>query len=541
MPIMSANLHGTLSSVKTSVLRSYNKSLRPSVLSASRIDQHPLLQRNAAISKQCFRKYQLDNRRLSTSFVTQSTFNNTEKFNLAKAVRSYVALESILKQNTRLADVPYFLSDAKVIRDTPVAHQYAQLYDKWAQFVSGTTDYPRFLEAVKVDGKDIIERRICENEEKITLSHDVISTLTTSLNSGMVSSGISAGLKFITADRLDIKYEEGFRYLKFQLQQYAPTGTRFVFKLQGLSISNAGTQVEQTIVKQQAPNHYATLIVTLPTNFEGGHLILNSGGINMTIPTSSPENRYTYAVLLNEVPYELTRQFSGTRAALEYDMYLEDKKSMVGQADDSEADCETFYELESYWRGLAKSDYEIYPKLARPSQEFIFNQSDFLSGVQFHIDQHPQNPIAFMLQHSYPKPLLDISELQSCDKQLYDVLSSKYEVKLGYAINTVQTCQEGYPEHNIGTKNLQVTTFDNLKGLQKYVEYGSKSPFNPKTSSEIDRTSPHPCHVFVGSSAKFLETEHWPYNTEFGDTTIEWPLYIFRSWVLVVGPEKRAT
>lgn len=227
-------------------------------------------------------------------------------------------------------------------------------------------------------------------------------------------------------------------------------------------------------------------------------------------------NHSNSVIFLTDVEHEVLEVKSGTRVVLQYDVYLEDK---INEEDDDEKEyCDEEYD--EYEKDDEEDDNNECPynkdnKTYLSSKKYIENLNTdidiiLLEEVEKFMTSHNTNDeICFLLSRQYP---LSITEkyLKAGDKKLYDILSSKYLLEIGYAVNNYHSDQDGLFS-KIDKEKLKVMNYTNIKKfLQKFNEDEKLDINKIKNKSKIKT------HIFV-AGGKFKATKCSDYIEHTGN------------------------
>ena len=182
----------------------------------------------------------------------------------------------------------------------------------------------------------------------------------------------------------------------------------------------------------RGPEHVATLLVSVPSKYEGGEFVLTlpTGEEKVWAPGGEPEY-FAFHADLEHVVKPVTK---GLRASLQYDVYTKaaaDKKDLEPDAKSMEDpdDCESEEELKE-----DLDDYEPYdlfrggtdPKSVRHTDAAV---DAFVAALSEHVTG--KEAIVLPLVHLYTKTSIRPQYLKSIDRVLFDrVLKAGYTVAL---------------------------------------------------------------------------------------------------------------
>ncbi len=311
----------------------------------------------------------------------------------------------------------------------------------------------------------------------------------------------------ISANRIRLRetepQENKFNYF---FKNIIPINKKFKYELYKMHIYKEGGKFSRHKDTIHAPNHYATLVISIPTEFTGGELLLyeNKGDEN---PLTTCNLKHSNSVIfLTDVEHEVLEVKSGTRIVLQYDVYLEDKIS-------DEYEYEDEYEDEYEEDDNNECPYNKDNKTYLSSKKYIENLNTNIDTIlleeveKFMLSHHIDDEICFLLSRQYP---LSITEkyLKAGDKKLYDILSSKYLIEIGYAVNHYGSDCDGLYS-KIDKEKLKVMNYTNIKKFLQQFKYDEKLDGN-KNKSKIKT------HIFV-AGGKFKATKCSEYIEHTGN------------------------
>ena len=314
----------------------------------------------------------------------------------------------------------------------------------------------------------------------------------------------------ITADRIKINEKHSIKEFNHCFKDIIPQNKKFRYELYKMHVYKEGGKFTRHKDTIHAPNHYATLVVYVPSDFKGGELLLYENKGDETPLVSCKFRDYYYnsssVIFLTDVEHEVLEVESGTRIVLQYDIYLEndeDKKD-ENDDDDDEYDCECPYNKPS--------------KLYLSKKEYLENLNNItpkmlLEEVDNFVELHSQDEICFLLSREYP---LSVTKdyLKAGDKTLYDILSSKYLIEIGYVVNHFLSDYEGSYDYEERAK-LKVMNYTNVtKFIQKFNE--NEVSDNEDENKVEERKEIGNTHVFV-AGGKFKTMKSIDYCEHTGN------------------------
>jgi hypothetical protein len=310
----------------------------------------------------------------------------------------------------------------------------------------------------------------------------------------------------IKADRIKISQKIDFNN---RFKELLPRGKKFNFKLYKMQIYQKGGKFKRHKDTVHASNHYATLVVSVPTEFKGGKLILYE---NKGDEEPLTEYKYNYnegsILFLTDVEHEVTEVESGTRIVLQYDVYLEDEEEQ--KKEDKIKENEDSDDVEEYDRDRDNCYYENNNKKYLSSRDYIekinINSDKLLiEEIDAFLNKYPEDELCFMLSREYPVAI-SIDCLKASDLRLYEILSKNYLIDIGYVVNNFESNYDGEIDID-DRKTLKVMNYTNKQNfLQKINDTENK--YKDDKENKINFRSR--THLFI-SSGKFVSTKYSQY------------------------------
>jgi 2OG-Fe(II) oxygenase superfamily len=224
--------------------------------------------------------------------------------------------------------------------------------------------------------------------------------------------------------------------LSDEMEIFAPDGFFLepkLYKLQAYEIGGFFKAHRDTL---HGDNHFATLLVGLSENsdYEGGDLILtDSNGNEKSVKLTSGNG----LVFLTDVLHEVTPVTKGERIVLQFDVYL--KKKSSEEALSSQMPSFIDFMLEELGDD---EDFEMKRGKKLPLSSTPDNGLKLMLQIDKFIQENPGTIPSFLLEHSYHVGIQP-DYLRGSDRFLYEILSEKYNVEFGLAINQFETDYDG--------------------------------------------------------------------------------------------------
>jgi len=397
---------------------------------------------------------------------------------LQKAVKIYDSMNNILVEGKSS-----FLSESKPITKHKICdlmsefNNEAILYEYYYMY-----DNEDFLKSLKVDDIEVIgfkkeERRsFYSYGKRFYVDSEKICELSTPSHFGKGTETVYdetvRKATEITADRITIT---GGIDLTENFKNIVPPRKKFEFKLYKMQIYKKGgmfTKHKDTI---HAPNHYATLVVFIPTKYLGGDLCLyNKGELVKKIESS---NYFQMIIFLTDLEHEVLPVIDGTRIVLQYDVYLIDKEDDEEDETEDEEDDEEEDEDETEPFYDKKNNSILTSNLIKSPDEII------LKEIEKFADNHPNDEICLLLSRRYPL-FISTEYLKASDKYLYDILKEKYDIKLGLVVNRFESSYDDTYDID-ERKRLQVMNYSDIERFLKYHEEEGDSCEDIKKDDKI--------------------------------------------------------
>ena len=396
---------------------------------------------------------------------------------------------------------------------------------------------------IKVDGQPVatvVSKKVKTTyssfmTDNFTLDVDLIRTLASPAPFGkgaetVVDETVRKAFE-IKADRINVQNNKHFDVMLEMIQNVAPPGKKLVPKLYKLHLYETGGMFVKHRDTVHAPNHHATLIVSLPCEYTGGAFVLEIGEGKTQEYDFLPRDQVHYLLFLTDMPHQVMPVESGARAVLQYDVYLEDAdrdadRDADGDPEDENLDfsCDSFYEKPSV--AILERDAVKERLFAEGVQLLVPAVDEFLAG-------HPQDTLSFLLTHQYPLNV-DFDNLKAGDQTLYSILSKKYHVALGLAINSVTTNYDGgYDLDDCNT--LQVMDYRCREIVDSFVQ---DKPMEGGSGEELSAKQLYKSHVVFGNGAGFEQVKNRNY-IEYTGNEAALGEHVYASIVLAIGPLKK--
>lgn len=244
-----------------------------------------------------------------------------------------------------------------------------------------------------------------------------------------------------------------------------PSGKTLKPHLYKLHIYEAGGFFESHVDTLHAPNHFATLIIALPTEHEGGDLTVTHNGWD-NVFTSDKDHwmGLPWCAFFTDCHHSVAPVTEGTRVVLQYDLYLESQDSDVKQkpstqCDEKDAGSEDEKESEdddddedeeenkekdedadfedeaetpklseripslktSLW-GMSDND----PQVHDTTWDEITRQN-LLTAIQQHFDSNGYRRVGIILRHQYGRDIMSVDVLRGTDAALAQLCEPKYK------------------------------------------------------------------------------------------------------------------
>lgn len=481
------------------------------------------------------RRFSRSSRLFSTPTVPQKTQNAEPQrtpFDFHRLAKGYAAMTDIMmfgmQENSRPKSP--FLTPAQIApENSPIVQEFKAMSEFATKWMTGSTWR---ISKIEIDGEVVLEsiyRDWIRNFHKI--------------KNFMKPAPFGRGNKTVYDENVRKAFEiegnrisiEGDRSLVERIQEMAPNGKKLVVKLYKMHIYEEGGKFERHIDTLHAPNHYATLVVGVPgpSQYEGGEFMLEVDGQEHQIDLRANQDgkgsiSFNFVVFLTDLPHEIKPVTKGERIVLQYDVFIEDKEE-----DDLDPD-EIVYEAGD---GLSYYEQGRYDDiLAPPNGGFKPDpKGNLLTLLQEYKAQNPETQVCFLLTQLYPL-CLQMQNLRAGDRDLFDLLSTHYELELGYAVNPViDNRWSGDEKENYN--RLSVMTFEDTRALNDFMRHPDQDKDEWYEAYHMKKKNQGPCVVFIGSSARFKRVFESP-SIEFLGNHAQEGETAYASAVLSIGPPK---
>ncbi len=470
-----------------------------------------------------------------------------------------ISLENAAKIHSELQNIfengeSKFLSDSNVHSKHEICQYMDILNSKYKSYHMSNLSGQDFIKSLKVDGEEVVGYKKVEvhrnnynyyynslrnksyTEDRFYVDIEKICELANPAPFGKGSETVydeevRKALE-IKADRIEITQKNSKNFFNEEFKEMIPSGKKFVYKLYKMQIYQKGGKFENHKDTIHAPNHYATLVVSIPTTFTGGELVSSSRVApphdayekeveevekvdaedevvyeDEEVDYNEDKNKYLFKcnfsnyyeksiIFLTDVDHEVKPVTSGTRIVLQYDVYIEEKEENEKSEIEEEDDYENDYDEDN-----GECPYN------KPLKEFLCHQNyieelninvdqKILSSLKKFLEEKSITEVCFLLSHKYP---LSISKeyLKNGDLKLYQTLIQEYDVELGYVVNHYMSdYDDSYDETRM---YLKVMSYTDLQNFLQYCQIKEENEENEKKEKKVETKKP-PIHIFVTSA-----------------------------------------
>ena len=356
----------------------------------------------------------------------------------------------------------------------------------------------------------------------------------------------------IEASRIALTTTSKFDIISSTLEEVASTGKKLVPHLYKLHMYEEGGMFLTHRDTLHASNHYATLIVGLPTEYTGGEFALEvENGKEKKFDLRS-KNGNKFLIFLPDMRHQIlkVRQSliqveTGVRVVLQYDLYLEDldvteedERGSCDEEDEEDLDysCDSFYQTPAVSALVPEAVSKALAQQGR--QEILLAVDEFIAA-------NPNDQVSFLLS---PRSV-EFDNLKAGDRTLYAILSENYHVSLGLAVNAIETDYDGRFEEE-DCKSLNVVDYRCRTALDAFIlGYNSQENAATAITEKADaatednpsvvgsNTAAYESHVFLGNGASFERVKNTDYMEYTGNEAAPGE-YVYVTLVLAVGPRK---
>jgi 2OG-Fe(II) oxygenase superfamily len=466
-----------------------------------------------------------------------------------QVIRSYATMKDIMDGSNK-----DFLNEAVLMPDHPLSQAFSKLEQNTIGFVSGhhyidSSMYSKIL----VDGVNIVGVKEVPNKHNPSRSDKVPFIDLEALRKLGTVAPFGKGDKTVVdevrkalevkADRIVLKTNpNAMSYITTKLQEIAPSGTTLVPKLYKLHMYEQGGHFEKHRDTLHADNHYATLIVVIPSSkFTGGELLLEDNhGIMKDLYLDADDTCLDFGIFLTDTPHQVMPVLTGTRVVLQYDVYLEHNspsKPKVDTAGDNDAkgdSCESHQESDdesddgrnfnfrSYFAKVPRTTLATFTSVIKECNDGL---SSLVPLINEFIDTYTKDStISFLFVHQYALNLSP-ENLKGSDRVLYETISNAFHVELGFAVNSVKTDYDGNYGRESEYKSIKIMDYNHKVKFGSYIADGN--------FVKHDGVS----YLFCGKGASFERVQHSNYSEHTGNESARGE-YVYVSMVLSVGPRK---
>jgi len=343
-----------------------------------------------------------------------------------------------------------------------------------------------FIKSLKVDGEEVIGYKEKKNTNSYsTYSYNCKEYYVDTEKIFMLSNPAPFGKGSETVfdenvrKALEIKAERielsSCRELEQYFKNIIPMNKKFVYKLYKMQIYEKGGKFNRHKDTIHSPNHYATLVINIPVpgkTFKGGELVLYKNDTTDEILTKCSFKNYNDSsiIFLTDIDHEVKEVTKGVRIVLQYDVYIEDN---IQKKDEDEDEDEYEYEDEDDLYHSSDCIYEFnntksylcYDNYIKELEESI--DKKILDRLDQFLKKNPDDEVCFLLNRKYPLST-SLDFLKAGDLKLYKILSSVYDIKLGYIVNTFRSSYDGSYEIE-DKKRLKVMNYKNVLRFQNFL------------------------------------------------------------------------
>lgn len=274
----------------------------------------------------------------------------------------------------------------------------------------------------------------------------------------------------VKGERIDIDYNKNIDQYFGEL---TPLNKKFVYKLYKMQIYEKGGKFNRHKDTIHSPNHYATLVLNIPVPkapFKGGELVLYKNDTDEVLTDCNFKIYYDNSIIfLTDIDHEVKEVTDGIRIVLQYDVYIEDDENQETDKENEEIcedeEDEDLYESSDCIYDNKNSKFLCNEKYINELTQGI--DEKILNSVDNFIKENPDDEICFLLDRKYPlSATLDI--LKAGDLKLYKILSSVYDIKLGYIVNKFGSTYDGTYEKE-DKERLKVMNYKNVLRFQNFL------------------------------------------------------------------------
>lgn len=247
----------------------------------------------------------------------------------------------------------------------------------------------------------------------------------------------------IPAHRLNFQELNGFftEHLSRCLGILGKRGSRLSPRLYKLHIYQEGGMFKPHRDTIHDPNHVATMVVQLPSEFTGGELVLHHNGATV-------ETEGNIFMFYTDVEHEVRPVTSGVRMVLQFDLYEEadpwsDDDRSICTVEVESGDIEPL-EFSSRFSDISDEKYGEVVK----------------ASVVGWFERHKHKHLGFLLNHSYGRNLLQPSVLKGGDHDLFQSIT-----EAGYSGELVPTLvYHDDPANDHGEHKVYALPIDPITG-----------------------------------------------------------------------------
>lgn len=392
-----------------------------------------------------------------------------------KAVNIYSEVDDIFNKGESK-----FLSDTQIYENHNISNFLNVLNSENIVYSNFYVNLQSLIKSLKVDGEEVIGMKKDRYYYEQFVNTERICELATPASFGkgtetVYDENVRKALE-IPSSRIEIIGDENELYFS----EIIPKNKKFVYKLYKMQIYKEGGKFTRHKDTIHAPNHYATLVVSLNSNkFKGGELVLYKNDSDEVLHSKSFNSYCDNGIIfLTDIDHEVKEITSGVRIVLQYDVYIEDNlEDNLEESEDEYDDSECLYYKKSDY--LLCTENHIKDINNNISQKILNSFSEF-------VETHKDDEFCFLLRHKYP---LSISQeyLKTGDLKLFEILSSVYDVKIGYIVNHFYSSYDGDYDHEEKRK-LKVMNYSNVKRFINFIN---------NNTDEVEEYNQKKVHTFL--------------------------------------------
>jgi hypothetical protein len=233
-----------------------------------------------------------------------------------------------------------------------------------------------------------------------------------------------------------------------------PEGKNWACQLYKIHMYGPGGKFKDHVDTLHKNNHVATVVLSLPSEHDGGALHVRHHGEAMKFNSAKGPKKakfgdsrmFRYAAFFTDCTHSVQEVISGWRVVVQYDVYENGDDTEIegsdqdnqGHDDDESVNEETEYRIQQVNCCLESN------KSVGTSKIYDKEQTELVQAVSQYMSKiPPTHGVAFFLRHRYSLPALNEVVLKGADRTIYDAFSKRddWSISLQGVLVYVETAE----------------------------------------------------------------------------------------------------